>query len=47
LMSAVRDENADLLVMGAYTRSRLRRLIFGGVTGDVLKNSPVPVLLAH
>jgi nucleotide-binding universal stress UspA family protein len=47
LLSAVREENVDLLVMGAYTRSRLRRLIFGGVTGDILENSPVPVLLAH
>ena len=47
LLSAVREENVDLLVMGAYTRSRLRRLIFGGVTGDILENAPVPVLLAH
>ena len=47
LLSAVREENVDLLVMGAYTRSRLRRLIFGGVTGDILQNAPVPVLLAH
>jgi nucleotide-binding universal stress UspA family protein len=47
LLSAVRQESVDLLVMGAYTRSRLRRLIFGGVTGDVLQNAPVPVLLAH
>ncbi|MBT3788355.1 MAG: universal stress protein [Alphaproteobacteria bacterium] len=47
LLTAVREENADLLVMGAYTRSRLRRLIFGGVTGDILDNAPVPVLLAH
>jgi nucleotide-binding universal stress UspA family protein len=47
LLAAVREEKADLLVMGAYTRSRLRRLIFGGVTGDILDSAPVPVLLAH
>ena len=39
--------NADLLVMGAYTRSRLRRLFFGAVTEEVLNNCPIPVLMAH
>jgi nucleotide-binding universal stress UspA family protein len=38
---------ADLLVMGAYTRSRLRRLIFGGVTQYVLSSSTVPALMVH
>ena len=47
LLTAVREEKVDLLVMGAYTRSRLRRLIFGGVTGEILENAPIPVLLAH
>ncbi len=39
--------NADLLVMGAYTRSRLRRLFFGAVTEEILESCPIPVLLAH
>ena len=39
--------NADLLVMGAYTRSRLRRLFFGAVTEEVLNNCPIPVFMAH
>ena len=38
---------ADMLVMGAYTRSRLRRLVFGGVTRNTLTRSSVPVLMAH
>lgn len=38
---------ADLLVMGAYTHSRVREMIFGGVTKHVLGASRVPVLLAH
>lgn len=38
---------ADLLVMGAYTRSRLRRLFFGAVTEEILESCPIPVLLAH
>ena len=36
---------ADLLVMGAYTRSRVARVIFGGVTNDILNRMSVPVLM--
>ena len=36
---------ADLLVMGAYGRSRLRQLLLGSTTSMVLQSSPVPVLL--
>lgn len=39
--------NADLVVMGAYSHSRLRELILGGVTRHVLQNADVPVLMAH
>lgn len=38
---------ADLLVMGAYSHSRLRETILGGVTRDVLANLDLPVLMAH
>lgn len=38
---------ADLLVMGAYSHSRMRELILGGVTRHVLENATVPVLMAH
>ncbi|NJO56748.1 MAG: universal stress protein [Rhodospirillales bacterium] len=38
---------ADLLLKGAYTRSRLRQYMFGGATEHVLRNAPVPVLMAH
>lgn len=42
------DENrADLVVMGAYTHSRLRHLIFGGMTSAMLERARVPVLMAH
>ena len=47
LLAATGRADADMLVMGAYTRSRLRRLVFGGVTRDVLTRSAVPVLMAH
>lgn len=38
---------ADLLVMGAYTHSRMRQLILGGVTKHVLGSAELPVLMAH
>ncbi len=39
--------DADLLVMGAYTHSRWRELILGGVTRHVLERSALPLLMAH
>ncbi|MCP4979319.1 MAG: universal stress protein [Gammaproteobacteria bacterium] len=41
------DMNADLIVMGAYGHARLREIILGGVTRDLLKQAPVSLLLAH
>ncbi len=37
----------DLLVMGAYGHSRLREMILGGATHDVLANATLPLLMAH
>ncbi len=39
--------DADMLVMGAYTHSRLRELILGGVTRHVLEHAPLPLFMAH
>lgn len=39
--------NADLVVMGGYAHSRLRDLVFGGATKDMLRAATVPVLMAH
>lgn len=38
---------ADLLVMGAYGRSRMSQFIFGGVTRDIVTTSSLPVLMSH
>lgn len=38
---------ADLLVMGAYTHSRLRQLILGGVTRHILAEATLPVVMVH
>lgn len=47
LLSRVSDLNCDLVVMGAYGRSRLRELLLGGVTQTVLESMTVPVLMSH
>ena len=38
---------ADMIVMGGYVHSRLRELIFGGVTQSLLKSSPVPLFMSY
>ena len=38
---------ADLLLKGAYTQSRLRQMIFGGATRDILAHAELPVLFAN
>ena len=38
---------ADLLVMGAYSHSRWREKILGGVTKYVIDHAELPVFLAH
>ena len=39
--------SADLVVMGGYSHSRLREVIFGGFTRSTLAASSIPVLMAH
>ncbi len=38
---------ADLLVMGAYGRSRIRELVLGGATRHILQHLPIPALMSH
>jgi nucleotide-binding universal stress UspA family protein len=45
LLEAANDFGCDLLSMGAYSHSRLRQLILGGVTRHVLENSAIPVMM--
>ena len=39
--------DADLVVMGGYAHSRLRELVFGGATRELLRTATVPLLMAH
>jgi nucleotide-binding universal stress UspA family protein len=38
---------ADLLVIGAYSHSRMRQVVFGGVTEHMLDHADLPVLMTH
>jgi nucleotide-binding universal stress UspA family protein len=45
MLAAAADFGCDLLAMGAYSHSRLRQLILGGVTRHVLENARLPVMM--
>jgi nucleotide-binding universal stress UspA family protein len=47
LVQTALDNRADLLVMGGYGHSRLREFVLGGVTREVLRDCPLPVLMFH
>jgi nucleotide-binding universal stress UspA family protein len=47
LLSTAADLSADLIVMGAYGRARLRELILGGATHDIFRHMTAPVLMSH
>ena len=47
LLAEADDFGADLLVMGAYSESRLRERIVGGVTRQILSRAALPVLMAR
>lgn len=47
LVDLAQRMGSDLLVLGAYSHSRLREGIFGGVTRDIIEKSKVPALLSH
>ena len=47
LVSTASEQHATLIVMGAYTHSRLRQSFLGGVTRHLLAHAPVPLLMSH
>lgn len=47
LLEAVHTERATMIVMGAYTHSRVREMLLGGVTRHILRHAAVPVLMMH
>ena len=47
LLNKARELGADRLVVGGYSRPKLRNMIMGGVTGHLMGHSDIPVLLVH
>ena len=47
LIKLAQDDGADLLVTGAYGRSRLGEWIFGGMTRDLLATNSICCLMSH
>ena len=47
ILAYVADNGIDMIVMGAYGRSRLREIVLGGVTHELLQHMPVPLLMSH
>ncbi len=47
IRSVAAERQAALIVQGAYGHSRLRQMLFGGVTRGLLADAPLPILLAH
>ena len=47
ILAAYKSTKSDLLVMGAYSRSRFGQMIFGGVTDYMLNRASIPVLMRH
>ena len=47
IVSEAKDFDADLIIKGAFTRSRLRQLVFGGPTSEIFNHATCPVILCH
>lgn len=47
LLACTAEAGADLLVMGGYGHSRIREVVLGGTTREVLRHMAVPVLISH
>lgn len=47
LLSTIKTNGADMLVMGCYGHSRMREFVFGGATSEILHAMTVPVLMSH
>lgn len=47
IASVVAEKNADLLVLGAFSHSRLKEMFFGGTTRSTIENPPCLTLFAR
>ena len=47
ILKTIESENIDLVIMGTHSRKGLEHTIFGSVAENVVKRSPVPVLVIN
>ena len=47
LLALAEQKEAGLIVMGGYGHARIREMVLGGVTREILERMDVPVLMAH
>ncbi|HUT49209.1 MAG TPA: universal stress protein [Alphaproteobacteria bacterium] len=47
LLSRISDGGYDMVVMGAYGRSRIRELVMGGASRHIMHHMTVPIFMAH
>ncbi|HTV84635.1 MAG TPA: universal stress protein [Dyella sp.] len=47
ILNKARETQAGLLVMGAYSHSRIRERVLGGATRYVLANADLPIFMQH
>ncbi len=47
IMAFAEDNGCDLVVMGAYSTSRIRQVLFGGATRYIIRHLSLPVIMAH
>ena len=47
MLEAAGASGDTLLVMGGYSHSRWREMVFGGFTQHILRGADLPVLMAH
>ncbi len=47
ILKTIESEGIDLVIMGTHGRKGLERTIFGSVAENVVKKSPVPVLVIN
>ena len=47
LMDAAEKCGADSIVLGAYSHSRFKEMILGGVTQDMLAKCSLPLWIMH
>lgn len=47
LLSTAEKEGADYIVMGGFGHSRFAEALLGGVSREMLTESPIPIVMAH